>query len=235
MIKLNIQRFSSTNKTANYELSQYVDTDKPSYLGDYNSDMLKIDTAIHENATNISASDAKAETAKTTADTALSNANDADSKATTAQSTATSALEKSTANEANINKFNLTDGQDINYDSMTAENCTITSGIIHIAKDNSESVMKIYGQIRGVCTANQSKITIPCNLTVENQYTIFPGGVQVFVSSDNAQTFVNGQDIIIKNNSIELTLFGLNGYNYSVFLMPCIYFNKDFGDSNVSR
>ena len=43
----------STNKTTNYELSQYVGSDKPTYLGDYNSDMLKIDTAMHANATAI--------------------------------------------------------------------------------------------------------------------------------------------------------------------------------------
>lgn len=53
-MKLNIQLFSSTNKTTNYELSQYIGTDKPTYLGDYNSDMGKIDTAIHTNATAIS-------------------------------------------------------------------------------------------------------------------------------------------------------------------------------------
>ena len=39
---------SSTNKTTYYELSQYIGTDKPTYLGDYNSDMSKIDTGIHE-------------------------------------------------------------------------------------------------------------------------------------------------------------------------------------------
>lgn len=38
---------SSTNKTNNYNLSQYIGTDKPTYLGDYNSDMSKIDGAIH--------------------------------------------------------------------------------------------------------------------------------------------------------------------------------------------
>lgn len=38
---------SSTNKTNYYKLSQYIGTDKPTYLGDYNSDMTKIDTAIH--------------------------------------------------------------------------------------------------------------------------------------------------------------------------------------------
>nr|DAW95339.1 MAG TPA: major outer membrane lipoprotein [Caudoviricetes sp.] len=38
---------SSTNKTTYYDLSQYIGTDKPTYLGDYNSDMSKIDGAIH--------------------------------------------------------------------------------------------------------------------------------------------------------------------------------------------
>lgn len=39
---------SSTNKTNYYDLSQYIGTDKPTYLGDYNSDMSKIDGAIHQ-------------------------------------------------------------------------------------------------------------------------------------------------------------------------------------------
>lgn len=38
---------SSTNKTNYYDLSQYIGTDKPTYLGDYNSDMSKIDAGIH--------------------------------------------------------------------------------------------------------------------------------------------------------------------------------------------
>lgn len=37
---------ASTNKTANYELSQYIGTDIPNPLTDYNSDMEKIDTAL---------------------------------------------------------------------------------------------------------------------------------------------------------------------------------------------
>lgn len=50
---------SSTNKTANYQLSQFVGTDIPSILNDYNGDMRKIDTAIKEvaNAEGSSASD----------------------------------------------------------------------------------------------------------------------------------------------------------------------------------
>ena len=51
---------ASTNKTTNYELSQYIGTDKPTYLTDYNQDMSKIDAGIHaakseadQNATDI--------------------------------------------------------------------------------------------------------------------------------------------------------------------------------------
>ena len=33
---------SSTNKTTNYNLSQYIGSDKPTYLSDYNSDMFEI-------------------------------------------------------------------------------------------------------------------------------------------------------------------------------------------------
>lgn len=91
MIKLNIQRFSSTNKTTHYELSQYVSSDLPTYLVDYNSDMSKIDTGINTAQTtadtaSTAATNAQtaAETAQGTANTAVTNAATADTKATTA-------------------------------------------------------------------------------------------------------------------------------------------------------
>lgn len=37
---------ASTNKTTNYELSQFIETDRPAWLTDYNSDMRKLDTAL---------------------------------------------------------------------------------------------------------------------------------------------------------------------------------------------
>lgn len=92
---------SSTNKTTHYELSQYIGTDKPTYLSDYNDDMLKIDTGIHD-----AASDAS--TALTTANSAASTAADASAAASTATTTAnsanTTALEaKTTAETASTN------------------------------------------------------------------------------------------------------------------------------------
>ena len=44
---------TATNKTENYELSQFVGTDRPTWLGDYNSDMSKIDTQLKQNADDI--------------------------------------------------------------------------------------------------------------------------------------------------------------------------------------
>lgn len=46
-LKLEIQRFNSSNQTTHYDLSQYLANDKPTYLIDYNGDMAKIDTAIY--------------------------------------------------------------------------------------------------------------------------------------------------------------------------------------------
>lgn len=51
----------STNKTANLNLSQYVDADKPTYLGDYNRDMKQIDDAY--GAVQVIGNDAKASAA----------------------------------------------------------------------------------------------------------------------------------------------------------------------------
>ena len=40
---------ASTNKTNNFNLSQFIETDKPTFLGDYNTDMNKIDDAMKVN------------------------------------------------------------------------------------------------------------------------------------------------------------------------------------------
>lgn len=64
---------SSTNKTTNYKLSQYVGTDKPTYLGDYNADMTKIDAGIHAVKETATTANQTAGSAETIAQTALTN------------------------------------------------------------------------------------------------------------------------------------------------------------------
>ena len=88
---------SSTNHTTNYNLSQFVGSDKPTWLGDYNSDMDKIDTQMKTNADNITTAQTKANQADGKADNAQTTANSADGKANNAQTTANSALNKALA------------------------------------------------------------------------------------------------------------------------------------------
>lgn len=64
---------ASINKTPHYNLSQFGDSpdDKPSWRGDYTSDMSKIDSQMYRNATDATTATSTANTAKNTADNAL--------------------------------------------------------------------------------------------------------------------------------------------------------------------
>ncbi len=44
---------TATNHTGNYSLSQFVGTDHPTWLGDYNGDMERIDAQLKRNADDI--------------------------------------------------------------------------------------------------------------------------------------------------------------------------------------
>lgn len=65
---------ASINKTPHYNLSQFGDSpdDKPSWRGDYTSDMSKIDSQMYRNETDATTATSVANAAKTTADNALS-------------------------------------------------------------------------------------------------------------------------------------------------------------------
>lgn len=60
---------ATTNHTPTIELSQYISTDKTSYLVNYNDDMLKIDGAISADRDDINTAQNTADTAESKADT----------------------------------------------------------------------------------------------------------------------------------------------------------------------
>ena len=76
---------SSTNKTEHYNLPQFIGSDIPTWLGDFNSAMTAIDNGINAAATSASG-------AATDAATAQKSANDAASDAAAAQKSANDAL-----------------------------------------------------------------------------------------------------------------------------------------------
>lgn len=139
---------SSTNKTTNIELSQYIATDKPTYLVDYNGDMLKIDNAIGADRDAIA----------------------------TAQSTATGADNKADANTSAIQALDeeLNDGTtglatklndligDVNTIESLIGNGTPTAGdhtIIGAANANTENI----GDLTELETINKTDLVSAVN------------------------------------------------------------------------
>lgn len=79
---------ASTNKTVTLELSQFIATDKPSWLTDYNNDMEKINTFAAGVDADVSSAKSDAASAKSTAQTASNTAQQAQTAAIQAQNTA---------------------------------------------------------------------------------------------------------------------------------------------------
>lgn len=86
---------SSTNKTPNYNLSQFADSDKPSWRGDYNADMSKIDTGIKGACT-------QAQAAATIATDARTGVQQLGTRVDTVETTANSALSLAQSNETDL-------------------------------------------------------------------------------------------------------------------------------------
>lgn len=180
---------SSTNKTANYDLSQYIGTDKPTYLGDYNGDMLKIDKQMKTNADSASNATSAAGAAQAIADKAskdVQNLNDsvtansadiASLKTKNAQqdvsiqnvtNTANSAKNKANQNEQNITDINTRNQwiQGVNIHNTGLPN--YTKGSWNCSYNKFSGLLNISGQIelsQGSTIAGTTRLgTIPTNI-----------------------------------------------------------------------
>lgn len=181
---------SSTNKTTNYKLSQYIGTDKPTYLGDYNGDMLKIDKQMKVNADSASNATSAAGAAQAVANQASKDvkvlndsvtANSADIATLktkdaqqdvsiqNAKNTASSALNKSNQNEQNITDINTNNQwiQGTNIHNTGLPN--YTKGSWNCSYNKFSQLLNVSGQIelsQGSTIAGATRLgTIPDNIT----------------------------------------------------------------------
>lgn len=121
----------STNKTNPYELSQFIGSNIPSWLSDYNSDMLKINNAIQE--------------AKTSADDAMSSAGSASSDVTALSNTVTELTENLNTTNQNVTK-NTSDISSINSSvSNINQNVDSLNGKVNA---NTQSISDINSQVK---------------------------------------------------------------------------------------
>lgn len=164
---------ASTNKTTHYELSQFLGTDKPAWLTDYNTDMSKIDAGINTAQSTATGADGKADTVSTnlgnienlttsTKTSAVSAINEVDGHADTAQETANEAVGKANVNTTAIT--NIT--KELNWNTFA--NLTFTGSVnpttqdVKIAMTESKNQFKVYGQLTlsGSSAAGGTDITV---------------------------------------------------------------------------
>ena len=243
---------SSTNHTTNYNLPQFVGSDKPAWLGDINPAMSAIDTAMHANATAAAQASTDAGNAQTAATAAATAADDAATAAATAQGTANTAIANNNATQSALNAFkslfNFT-----HFSTAQASGTGIDVSGLKLAQDESGSVFKLYGQIIINPSGSYPRIAVagmsgyyglatglflnhhPSEpIPIEGSPIVVRQNYASRATNDNVRPtgFVIGTDgqiyAWVYNNTNPATTS--NGELYHVIFPPCIYFNIDFGD-----
>ena len=244
---------SHTNSTTNYNLPQFVGTDKPTWLNDVNGAFASIDAQMKLNADSATSAGTSATTAnnaigtlsslETTAKTDLVSAvNEVNTAvgtvsgvASSASATATQANNKATALES---AFNMTQ-----FGSIEKSNCTIvnlTGGAITMryAVNADGSVGKIYGTLMAFQhnKANQdASITFNTPFRPKQNIDINGACVMIEVGTSNTPTdavISNFTTTFKPNGDVTLTI-GSYWYNRKMtfYFPPCLLFMKDFGDT----
>ena len=243
---------ASTNKTTHYELSQYVGSDKPTYLTDYNNDMSAIDTGIYNAQTKADSAytaageaDTKAGNAQTTANTAVTNAGTANTNIGTMANLTTT--DKTTlvgaVNEVNYNLglFNLTSYSTL---TLTPEHTGETiEGTLNIAKNANGSLFKVYGEItvKNISGNFTTVTTSDTGLRPSSAYTINAGCIAQASNGTSAGVLQNpgrirGLDITVNTDgtlSFTPSVYAGQQSESRIVFSPCLYFNSDFGDTPI--
>lgn len=235
---------ASTNKTTNYELSQFIGTDKPAWLGDYNSDMSKIDTAI-KNAADSATSAGGEATSVATAVGTLSNLttedktsvvsaiNEVDSHADTAQNTANSAT--TIANNAKNGVESLASMFDLGViNSLTGSSSQLTPSSVDVTctRNNDGTLAKIYGRVRFTGGYN-GNITLTLSDTgLRPSEAITFNGCAIRSTTTAGENSTYGQSYTLNTNgTITMTVASAsNTTQNDILMIACLLFISDFGD-----
>lgn len=147
---------ASTNKTTHYELSQYIGTDKPTYLVDYNNDMDKIDTGIYN--------------AKYKADTNETNIGDITSLSTTDKSSLVGAINEINTNETNnathigtLTSLNTTEKSNLvgainEVKTEADENKTNIGTLVNLNTTEKSSLVGAINEVKTEANTNKANI-----------------------------------------------------------------------------
>lgn len=240
---------SHTNSTTNYNLPQFVGTDKPAWLTDINGAFSATDTAIKaaKDVADTAAGDAT--TANNSIGT-LSNLNTTEKTnlvgainevnvtvgtvsgvATQASGDATNALTQ-IGNLASA--FNMTQFTDYPAANITASGMSTPYGNLHIASNADGSIGKIYGFLgtAGINAANAYyEIDTPFRPTTDITIADACLGIQVAGTQAYSENVARFPVTISTTGKARILCNYPSGRTYNLYLPPCLYFMKDFGDT----
>lgn len=244
---------SSTNKTTNYNLSQFIGTDKPAWLSDYNGDMGKIDAGLNTAQNTATGADGKATanataigdltTLTTTAKTNLVSAvNEVNTTAGTALNTAGTAagnasqainIAQAVAAYLNINSFT-----GVPSNKVVASTGTVSSvNGLTIAINSDGSLGKVYGRIEysaGSAASGSVSLTLNIDSGIHpEQDLVIQRGVIMNKTGNSDNQKLEAASLTFKpNGNIIIDFWRDANANYTIYALPCLYFFKDFGDES---
>lgn len=241
---------SHTLQTTNYDLPKFAGSDKPAWLTDFNGAMDSIDAQMKSNADTASEADLNSATALNkigtldnlttdVKDNVVSAINEVDNHANVAQSTADEASAQAAIANNNVAKFNLGTASEL----VTTVNVgTITEAFtkVYCAKDTTGSIFKLYGRAEmrlNSAAYNKAIFTISdTGLRPTENYSIIAGATSSVYYSQANRDVVRPCTINIKTDGtatveVELANELGNVQGATIWLTPCIYFNRQFGDA----
>lgn len=251
---------SSTNKTTHYNLSQYIASDKPTYLVDYNSDMSAIDSAVYNadslaqtNEASIGVLSELDTTVKTDLVSAINEVEGVASSLsttvadhTTSIATNTSAIgtlaNLDTSNKSNLvsainevlNEFNFT-ATELDPDQYVfSPQGYREGGSIKVAKNSTGTLCKIYGDLRVACTPN-----IPFTITTGD--TGLRPTSEIFIEGLNYCYQINDHTVdkvevyLQTDGKVRINMTTRSTAGTIINIIPCLIFVKDFGDVPVQQ
>lgn len=241
---------ASTNKTTHYELSQFLGTDKPAWLADYNSDMSKIDAGINTAQTTATGADGKADTVSTnlgnienlttsTKTSAVAAINEVDGHADLAQETANSASDAANIATGKVNDladyFNLQYHSTITVSISGSGSPAITSSEIRSAYNDDGTLGKIYGRIDWNKQGVSSTITInfsDTGLRPAEAITINAAGFMAVYDGTYHTTTVKSVDLVIATDGTASIQFSSSSSEAGgqIIFTPFVIFAQNFGD-----
>ena len=241
---------SATNHTTNYNLPQFVGTDKPTWLTDVNGAFATIDTTVKgvsdtasgasstatTTATNLGNIASLETTDKTSAVNAINELNTnlgtVSGVASSASGTATEAI--NTAN-AIATALNFT-----NFKQYADNEINITGGTLErndgfsVASNADGSIIKIYGQIKvRVTNSGGATITVASSARPTSNIAITGACVGFRYNSSNAFSGSIPKTINIATNGDISFSLSSSYYNehFEATFVACLLFMKDFGDT----